>query len=80
MILATTSVDAHTNKRQYTNLNTEDGARPLDYLNILQSILSKKMQPERFNGILLLKYVLRIPNTKYSDVENALVNIIHKKN
>lgn len=45
----------------------------MDDLKILQSILSKQLPPERYNGILNLFYIFLDRNATSEEIENTLV-------
>lgn len=40
---------------------------------LFQSILSKKVEPERYNGLINLIYVLVYPNATTEEIQSALV-------
>lgn len=49
----------------------------VDYLKVAQSILSKQLPAERYNGIINLEYVLAYPNATTDETESALVTCIN---
>lgn len=52
----------------------EDLAEHIDYMKVLQGVLSKNVPSERSNGILNLCYIFFYRNTKSEEIESALVN------
>lgn len=53
--------------------NAVKRAIQIDKLKILQSVLSKDLPPERYNGLINLSYVFVYPNATTEEIESALV-------
>lgn len=55
------------------NSSATDIAIAIDDLKIFQSILSRQLPPERYDGLINLIYVLRYPNATSAEIEGSLV-------
>lgn len=53
----------------------EDQAEHIDYMKVLQSVLSKNVPAERSNGIMNLCYILFYPKATPEEIKSALVNL-----
>lgn len=53
----------------------EDLAEHIDYMKVLQAVLSKNVPSERYNGIMNLCYIFFYPNVTTVEIDGALVNI-----
>lgn len=53
-----------------------DIAGVMDELKVFQSILSKDLPPERYNGILDLRYVIFYQNATSNEIKSALVKCV----
>lgn len=56
-----------------SEVKVSDQAWTNDRVQIVQSILSKQLQPEKYNGVVYLFYVIFNPDAKTEEVEKALV-------
>lgn len=75
---ATLSVDdvREFQKRLYEGRDAkEDRAEHIDYMKVLEKVLSKKMPAERYIGIMNLCYIFFYPDAKQQEIESALVNM-----
>lgn len=50
-----------------------DIAIELDDMKIVQSILSKQLPPERYNGVINVLYIFKYKNATTEEIENTLV-------
>lgn len=55
------------------NSSATDIAIAMDELKILQSILSRQLPSERYNGYINLIYILLYPNATSTEIEGSLV-------
>lgn len=56
-----------------SNANVLGNAGKIDRLKIYQSILSKQLPPERYNGIVNLFYGIEYPDATTEEIESVLV-------
>lgn len=61
-------------------LTEKEVAMAIDDLKIVQTILSKQMPPEQYNGILNFRYMHINPNTTSEEIDNALVMRVKLEN
>lgn len=70
-------IDAGYVKNFHSRYNKTNGmhvVEGMDKAKILQSILSKQLSPERYNGVMNLFYIFQNPNATTADITSALVN------
>lgn len=53
--------------------NVTSIAVEMDKVKIVQSILSKQLPPERYNGLINLLYIFKNPNVTSVEITSALV-------
>lgn len=58
---------------RYNGSSVTDVAVEMDKVKILQSILSKHLPPERYNGLINLFYLFKNPNATSTEISSALV-------
>lgn len=63
----------------YTKRQTEI-AMEIDNMKIIQTILSKQLQPEQYNGVVNFFYMLSNANTTSEEIEITLVMPVKLKN
>lgn len=67
--------DSYLTEPQFKRPN-EEIAMDIDDLKMLQSIFSKQLSSEQYNGMVNLLYVFTYPNATTAEIESALVMYI----
>lgn len=67
--------DFHSTDPYFIKADGKDIAFKMDEVKECQSILSKELPPERYNGIINLIYIFNNPKATSEEIEYTLVNM-----